>query len=85
MGEKISVNIDSKYQRDQFDDYLAGGKVEYMGEVYHWSAQDSNYGFGWEVEPVDEDDWRDIREDEFSAITRLIERCLCEHKAEFRF
>jgi hypothetical protein len=80
-----TIMIDSQYYRNQFDDWLAGGTVEDKGKTYYWSAQDSNYGFGWEIEPVTEEDWRDISEDEFSEITKLIERCLWEHKSEFRF
>ena len=81
----IKITIDSQYYRNQFDDWLAGGTIEDKGETYYWSAQDNNYGFGWEIEPVTEEDWRDIREGEFSEIIKLIERCLCEHKSEFRF
>lgn len=80
-----TIMIDSQYYRSQFDDWLAGGTVEDKGKTHYWSAQDSNYGFGWEIEPVIEEDWGDISEDEFSEIMKLIERCLCEHKAEFRF
>ena len=79
------IMIDSQYYRNQFDDWLAGGTVEDKGKTYYWSAQDSNYGFGWEIEPVTEEDWRDVSEDEFSEIIKLIERCLCEHKSEFSF
>ncbi len=80
-----TITIDSQYYRNQFDDWLAGGKVEYKDKRYYWSAQNNNYGFGWEIEPITEDDWRDISEDEFSKIIKLIKRCLCEHKSEFRF
>ena len=85
MTDKVFITIDSKYQRDQFDDWLAGGKVEYKRKTYYWSAQDSNYGFGWEIEPTTEEDWNDISEDEFNRITALIEKCLHEHKTEYVF
>ena len=81
----IKIIIDSQYHRNQFDDWLSGGKVEYKGKTYYWSAQNSNYGFGWEVDPITEEDWRNISEDEFNGIIELIGRCLYEHKSEFRF
>jgi len=42
----IKIIIDSQYHRKQFDDWLAGGKAEYKGKTYYWSAQNNNYGFG---------------------------------------
>ena len=81
----MKIIIDSQYHRDQFDDWLAGGKVEYNGKTYYWSAQDSNYGFGWEIEPVDEGDWQDICEVELRKIIRFIGKCLNKHKSEFIF
>jgi len=83
MTDKVFVTIHSKYQRDQFDDWLAGGKVEYRGKTHHWAADNSNYGFGWEVEPVTEEDWSGLDEDELNELMRVIESCLCEHKTEY--
>jgi len=83
MVKKISVTIDSKYHRNQFDDWLAGGTVEYKEKTYYWSAYDSNYGFGWQVEPVAADNWRDISEDEFSGLIALIEQSLYDHRTEY--
>ena len=85
MAAHISVTIDSKYHRDQFDDWLAGGKVEYKDKGYYWSAQNSSYGFGWEIERVTEDDWIDIPKDKFNEIITLIEKCLDEHRTEYVF
>ena len=34
----MKIIIDSQYHRDQFDDWLAGGKVEYNGKTYYWYA-----------------------------------------------
>lgn len=85
MAEHISITIDSKYHRSQFDDWLAGGKAEYKGKTYYWSAQNSNYGFGWEIEPVPEENWNNISEDEFNKIITLIEKCLYEYKTEYTF
>jgi hypothetical protein len=81
----IKIIVDSQYRRDQFDDWLAGGKVEYRRETYYWSAQNSNYGFGWEVQPVSEENWANIVEDEFNNIINLIESCLCKHQIEYVF
>ena len=85
MTDKIFIIVDSKYQRVQFNDWLAGGTVESKGKTYYWSAQDSNYGFGWEIEPIAEEDWNDISEDQFDKISTLIEKCLYEHKTEYDF
>ena len=85
MDKRISVTIDSKYHRDQFGDWLAGGKVEYKDKRYYWSAQNNNYGLGWEIEPITEDNWSDISEDEFNKIITVIENCLCEHRTEYVF
>jgi hypothetical protein len=38
--------------------------------------------FGWEIEPINEEDWRDITEEEFNQITSLVEECLYKHKTE---
>jgi len=81
----IKIIIDSQYHRDQFNDWLAGGIVEDKGKTYYWSAQDSNYGFGWEIEPVTEDDWDDVSENEFNKIITLVEKCLYEHRTEYVF
>ncbi|MCL4459970.1 MAG: hypothetical protein M1136_06865 [Chloroflexi bacterium] len=83
MTDKLSVAIDSKYHRVQFDDYLAGGKIEYKGKAYYWYAQDSNYGFGWEVEPITEEDWSSLDENEFKEVMRIIEKYLYKHKTEY--
>lgn len=81
----IKIIIDSQYHRDQFDDWLAGGKIEYKSRIYYWHAQNNNYGFGWEIEPITEDDWNNISDDEFNKIIILIEKCLYEHKTEYVF
>ena len=81
----IKVIIDSQYHRDQFDDWLAGGKIEYKKEPYYWTAYNSNYGFGWEIEPVPEEHWDNITEDEFKQIMNLIESCLHKHQTEYYF
>ena len=81
----IKITIDSQYYRNQFDDWLAGGTVEDKGKTYYWSAQDSNYGFGWEIEPIAKDDWNNISDDELNKIITSIEKCLYEHKTEYVF
>lgn len=83
MADKVFIAIDSKYYRDQFDDWLAGGKVEYKGRIYYWSAYDSNYGFGWEVSTIAEEDWDSLGESEFNELLEVIKKSLCEHKTEY--
>lgn len=83
MTNKVSITIDSKYHRYQFDDCLAGGKVEHKKKIYYWSAQNSNYGFGWEIDPINGDNWDDISENKFNEIISLIEECLHIHKTEY--
>lgn len=85
MLEKTSVLIESKYYRKEFDDWLAGGIINYKGKRYYWSAQDSNYGFGWDIDTIDDEDWEPISEEEFTEIIKLIEKSLCEHKIEYEF
>jgi len=82
---KIRVTVDALYYRDQFEDWLAGGKVYYKDRPYFWVAQNSDYGFGWETDPVTEEDWSDIPKDRFNEIVTLIEKCLYEHRTEYVF
>lgn len=84
-GMHIVLNIDEKYHRDQFDDWLAGGDVYYKGRRYYWHAQNNNYGFGWEIEPITEEDWADLSEYELDKIYRLIEQSICQHRTEHVF
>ena len=85
QSARIKLIIDCSYHRNQFDDWLAGGTVEYKGGRYYWSAQNSNYGFGWEIEPITEENWGDIPEEEFNEIAKLIEKCLYAHRTECDF
>jgi hypothetical protein len=73
--------INSKYYREQFDDWLAGGKIEYKRGIYYWSARKSNYG--WEIEPVREKDWYKFSDKEFNKIITAIEECLYGHKTDY--
>ena len=82
---KIRVTVDALYHRDRFDDWLAGGKINYRNKSYYWVAQNSNHGFGWETEPVAEEDWSDIPKDRFNAIITLIEKCLYKRRTEYVF
>jgi len=82
---KTRVTVDCFYHRDQFDDWLAGGKVERKGEVYYWSAQDSNYGFGWDIEAITEEDWGDMPEGESKRIVALIENRLYARRKAYAF
>ena len=78
-----AIIIGCQYYRNQFDDWLAGGSVQYKGKINYWSAQDSNYGFGWEIEPISEEDWTDISEPELIEIKKMLKKCLCEHKTKY--
>ena len=79
------VMINSQYYRDQFDDYLAGGTIEFNNEKYYWSAINYNNGFGWEIDPIIEDSWNDITEIDFNELMEIIEESLIEHKSEYVF
>lgn len=81
----IKITIDLEYHREEFDDWLAAGKVEYERRIYHWSAQNNNYGFGWEIQPLSEKDWSKITDGEFNRIIALIGSCCCKHQAEYVF
>ena len=73
--------IDSKYYREQFDDWLAGGIVDYKRKTYYWSAQSACYG--WEVVPLKEKDWYDLSEKEIKSVFKLIEECIRKHKTNY--
>ncbi|MCK4331738.1 MAG: hypothetical protein KAW81_04175 [Dehalococcoidia bacterium] len=79
----VTVNIHLRYHCEQFDDWLAGSDFYYKGGRYYWSANDSNYGFGWEVEPIRGDDCKDIPEEELNKIIKFIEECLYQHRTEY--
>lgn len=85
MINNIYVTIDSMYHRCQFDDWLAGGKIEIKQKTYYWSAQNNNYGFGWEIEPVTEEDWDDVPDDESNEIMSAIQKCILKHTSRYRF
>ncbi len=77
----INVEINSKYYREQFDDWLAGGMIEYQGKIYYWSARNSYYG--WEIEPIREKDWYKFSYEEFNEIIAATEECLYKYKTEY--
>ena len=87
MGEEMHIvlNVDAKYHRDQFDDWLAGGDVYYRRRRYYWCAQNSNYGVGWEIEPITEEDWNNLPEYECNKIFKLIEQSLDRHRTGYVF
>lgn len=76
-----NVIIDSKYYREKFDDWLAGGKVDYKKRTYYWSARAGC--FGWEIEPMKEKNWYDLSEKELKEIIKLIEECIYKHKTNY--
>jgi hypothetical protein len=74
------VVINSKYYREQFDDWLAGGKIEYKRRIYYWSARNSNYG--WEIEPIKDKDWYNLSDKEFNKIITFIKECIHGQKTD---
>lgn len=80
-----TVTVASLYHRSQFDDWLAGGEIEYGGRRYQWAAQDSGYGFGWEIEPVAAEEWAGVSATEFDRIVTLVEGCLRKHRTAYAF
>ena len=85
MPGKGVVIVDSKYHREQFDDWLSGGTVIYGGKTYYWNACDSGNGYGWEVEVIHGQDGENLDEDVFDQIVSLIEKALCKHETEYTF
>ena len=81
----MTITVDCRYHRDEFDDWLAGGSVEYSGRKFHWAAYDANYGFGWEIDPTADEDWDGVSEQEADKILTLIRKCLYQHKTEYVF
>ena len=79
----IKIVINEKYYRKQFDDWIAGGKVEYKGKTYCWKAENINYGFGWEIDPLNKNDWGNIQRKESKIILKTIQKCLLKHRTEY--
>lgn len=52
--------------------------------MYYWSAQNNNYGFGWEIEPITEEDWDEIPENQINEIFLLIKKFLSKHITEYK-
>jgi len=77
MENMIRIAIDSQYYRDQFDDWLAVGRVECGNKTCYWSAENSNNGFGWDITPLSEDDWEDFDETQLNTILGYIQRICC--------
>jgi hypothetical protein len=77
----VNVIIDSKYYREQFDDWLAGGKVDYKRKTYYWSAREGC--LGWEIEIMEDREWCDLSDKELKNIINSIEKCLRRHKTVY--
>lgn len=81
-----AVVIESLYHRDQFDDWLAGGRLEIGDVTCYWEASDSCAGFGWVIEPAVENvGWPDLTEAQSDAAVLAVERALQAHRSEYRF
>ena len=61
-----TVIIDSKYYREQFDDWLAGGKVDYKRETYYWTSRKGC--FCWEIEIMEDREWCDLSDKELKNL-----------------
>lgn len=81
QAQNVVVTVDSQYYRKRFEDWLAGGTVEYKDKTYYWAAEDVRYG--WEIEPIDEQHWGDIEEAEHWQIADFIIQCLCKHESRY--
>jgi len=80
------VVVESLYYREQFDDWLAGGYMRVGSSVCRWSAHNSNYGFGWDIEPVDEEwGWSRLSEVEAGQAVAAIQHVLKIHRYEYEF
>ncbi len=76
-----TVVVESLYHREQFDDWLGGGELRVGSTTCRWSAYNSGYGFGWEIEPVaEEHGWSDLSEEEADRAIAAIERVLGTHR-----
>jgi len=81
-----TIVVESLYYREQFDDWLAGGELRVAASVCRWSASSSNYGLGWEVEPVGDEPGRcDLTEEDAEQAIAAVERVLREHRYEYAF
>ena len=81
----IEVIIESYYYREQFEDWLAWGKVVYKDKSNYWEAYDSNNGFGWTIKQVHEEDWNKISNKNLDRIVNLIAKSLRSYRNKFVF
>jgi hypothetical protein len=85
MSALFTVVIESKYRREQFEDWLAGGTVEYNGQTFYWEARDGCAGFGWDIAPINQKNWDAISEEEYDGIMEVIEKALNAHETHHVF
>jgi transcriptional regulator with XRE-family HTH domain len=66
--------------------WLGGGELRVGSTTCRWSAYNSGYGFGWEIEPVAEErGWPDLSEEEADRAIAAIEHALETHKYDYEF
>jgi len=76
--------VESLYYRDQSDDWLGGGHLIVGDLTCRWSAYNSMNGFGWDIEPVDEEHgWVDLSQEEGEKAEAAIEHVLQTHRYEY--
>jgi hypothetical protein len=79
-----TVVVESLYHRDQFDDWVGGGELRVASSICRWSAYNSMNGFGWDIEPVDEEHgWSDLSQEEAERAVASIEHVLQTHRYEY--
>ena len=81
----IEVIIESYYYREQFEDWLAWGKIEYKDKIHYWEAYDSNNGFGWTIKQVHDEVWDKISSKNSAKIVNLIDKSLRSYRNKFVF
>jgi len=73
---KVTVTITSKVFREQFGDWLAGGRVEVDGKTYEFAVMRHECRTGWNIEYTDE-------EPEDEAVDKVVEEALDAANLEY--
>ena len=81
-----TVIIESLYHREQFQDWVGGGKLEIGPTTCMWRAYNSGAGFGWDIEPVAEErGWSVLSDEQAVAALSAVQHTLEVHRYEYRF
>ncbi len=60
-------------------------KQKVLTEIFKICQKKNVHTSGWAIDPITDEAWRNISENEFNKIMKLIERCLYKHQSEFEF